>query len=36
MLPKFYPLTGTRQIKLIKLYGYEDKDIQNFRVRTAF
>lgn len=32
LLPQFYPLTGTNHIKLIKLYGYEDKAIENFRI----
>lgn len=32
LLPQFYPFTGTNHITLIKLYSYEDKDIQNFKV----
>lgn len=36
LLPQFYPLTGTNHIKLIKLYGYEDKAIENFRVSIMF
>lgn len=32
VLPKFYPLTGTNQIKLIRLTRHEDKDIQKFSI----
>lgn len=32
VLPQFYPLTGTNRIKLIKLTGKEDKEIENFTI----
>lgn len=36
LLPQFYPLTGSNHIKLLKLYSYEDKDIQNFKIEETF